>query len=100
MSRSSWATSEQVLTRRKPVSVATGRQGRSREKFAVAGAVTQEIVESILADLPFRGGDESGMLVNGLRSTPLTALYIVFRKTAQMLDTAGFLADVDGGTAA
>ena len=40
------------------------------------------------------------MLVNALRSTPLTELYIVFRKTAQMLDTAVFLADVDGGTAA
>jgi dihydroxyacetone kinase len=40
------------------------------------------------------------MLVNGLRSTPLTELYIVFRKTAQMLDAAVFLADVDGGTAA
>ena len=56
-----------------------------------------QIVETILTDLPFRGGDESGMLVNGLRSTPLTELYIVFRKTAQMLDATPFPADVDGG---
>jgi dihydroxyacetone kinase len=59
-----------------------------------------QIVETILADLPFRRGDESGMLMNGLRSTLLTELCIVFRKTAQMLDTAVFLAEVDGGTAA
>ena len=59
-----------------------------------------QIVETILTDLPFRGGDESGMLVNGLRSTPLAELYMVFRKTAQMLDVAVFLANVDGGTAA
>jgi dihydroxyacetone kinase len=37
------------------------------------------------------------MLVNGLKSTPLTELYIVFRKTAQMLDATPFPADVDGG---
>jgi hypothetical protein len=37
MSRSSWATSDQ---RWKAVSVAMGHQGRSREKFAVAGDVT------------------------------------------------------------
>jgi hypothetical protein len=46
------------------------------------------------------GEMRTAMLVNGLRSTPLTELYIVFRKTAQMLDAAVFLADVDGGTAA
>jgi dihydroxyacetone kinase len=38
--------------------------------------------------------------VNGLRSTPLTELYIVFHETAQRLDAAVFLADVDGGIAA
>jgi phosphoenolpyruvate---glycerone phosphotransferase subunit DhaK len=80
--------------------VAMGHQGRSRDKFSNADDVTHQIVETILADLPFRRGDETAMLVNGLRSTSLTELYIVFRKTAQMLDTAGFRADVDGGTAA
>ena len=40
------------------------------------------------------------MLMNGLRSTPLTELHIAFDETAQMLDTAAFRADVDGGTAA
>ena len=84
----------------KSVPMAMGHQARSREKFVVPDEATRQIVESILADLPFRRGDKFGMLVNGLRSTPLAELYIVFRKTAQMLDTAVFLADVDGGTAA
>lgn len=75
-----------------------GHQGRGWEKFSNADDVTHQIVQTILAGLPFRRGDETAMLVKGLRSTPLTELYIVFRKTAQMLDAAVFLAD--GGTAA
>jgi dihydroxyacetone kinase-like protein len=66
-----------------------GEPGRSREKFSSADEVTQQIVETILSDLPFRRGDETAVLVNGLGSTPLAELYIVFRKAAQMLDAAG-----------
>ena len=84
-------------------SIRKAHKGASRRVVSGTGVrfdVTHQIVETILAGLPFRRGDETAMLVNALRSTPLTELYIVFRKTAQMLDAAVFLADVDGGTAA
>ena len=39
-----------------------------------------------MEDLPFQSGDEVGVLVNGLGSTPLLELLIMFRRLNKILE--------------
>lgn len=66
-----------------------GEPGQSRQPLAKADEITAIMVGRVLEDLPFRAGDEVGVLVNGLGSTPLSELYIVFRRVSQILCNAG-----------
>ncbi len=66
-----------------------GEPGQKRSKILSADAVTEHLVSRILEDLPFHSGDEVAVLVNGLGSTPLAELYIVFRRAAHLLADAG-----------
>ena len=47
--------------------------------------IVGKMMEKILTDLPFKGGDEVCLLVNDLGSTTLMELLIVNRKVAQIL---------------
>ncbi len=66
-----------------------GEPGQMRGKWIPADSITDQLVARILEDLPFNSGDEVAVLINGLGSTPLAELYIVFRRVAQLLQTAG-----------
>ena len=66
-----------------------GEPGQARTKWTPADCVTDQLMARILEDLPFRAGDEIAVLVNGLGSTPLAELYIVYRRAAQLLENAG-----------
>ena len=48
-----------------------------------------EQVAAILADVPYRRGDEVAVLVNGLGATPKEELYLLYRRTKQLLDAEG-----------
>jgi dihydroxyacetone kinase-like protein len=50
-----------------------------------ADETTIILAQQILEDLPFKAGDEVAVLVNGLGSTPLLELLIMFRKLSQIL---------------
>jgi dihydroxyacetone kinase-like protein len=62
-----------------------GEPGEQRQKLEPADTVVGRMMPRILEDLPFTAGDEVAVLVNGLGSTPLCELYIVFRRVAQIL---------------
>lgn len=62
-----------------------GEPGERRMKLQPADEVTDQIVGRILEERLFQPGDEVAVLVNGLGSTPLAELFIVFRRTAQLL---------------
>jgi dihydroxyacetone kinase-like protein len=47
--------------------------------------VIDEIMESILADLDYRGTDVA-LLVNGLGGSPAEELYVVYRRVKQICD--------------
>ncbi|MCU1636125.1 MAG: dihydroxyacetone kinase, partial [Cryobacterium sp.] len=47
------------------------------------------ILAPILDDLPFTGGDEALVLVNGMGGTPQIELYIMFRRAAEVLTERG-----------
>jgi dihydroxyacetone kinase-like protein len=62
-----------------------GEPGVSREKMTNSDTIVGKMMEKILTDLPFKGGDEVCLLVNDLGSTTLMELLIVNRKVAQIL---------------
>lgn len=62
-----------------------GEPGVRRGKLQTADEIVDQIMEAILADLPFRQGDEVCVLVNGLGSTSRLELMIVARRAMQVL---------------
>ena len=57
-----------------------GETGIRRGKLEPADQIVEEMLEKIVADLPYVSGDEVAVLVNGLGATPLDEQYIVTRK--------------------
>jgi dihydroxyacetone kinase len=66
-----------------------GEPGVRRGPLETADEIAHELTRAILADLPYRRGDEVGVLVNGLGATPKEELYILYRSVAQILDGEG-----------
>ncbi|AEV28044.1 dihydroxyacetone kinase [Sphaerochaeta pleomorpha str. Grapes] len=66
-----------------------GETGIRRGKLETADEITVEMLDQILADLPFYSGDEVAVLVNGLGATPLDEQYIVTRKIDEHLAGVG-----------
>lgn len=56
-----------------------GETGIRRGELETADQITVEMLDKIVADLPYVSGDEVAVLVNGLGSTPLDEQYIVTR---------------------
>jgi dihydroxyacetone kinase DhaK subunit len=66
-----------------------GEPGVRRGPLETADAVTDHLLEALLADLPHDRGDRVDVLVNGLGATPVEELYLVFRRAAARLADAG-----------
>lgn len=66
-----------------------GEPGRRRVPVAPAREIAQMLVEPVLADLDFTGGDGVLAFVNGLGATPLIELYLMYAEIAALLDKAG-----------
>ena len=66
-----------------------GEPGRERTALLNAREITARMAETVLADLPFRGGDRVIAMVNGMGGTPLMELYLVYRELADVLKGAG-----------
>ncbi|MGE5517411.1 MAG: dihydroxyacetone kinase subunit DhaK [Bacteroidota bacterium] len=66
-----------------------GEPGRHRVPIASADDVAAMLMEPVLADLPFKAGDDIILFVNGMGGTPLIELYIVYRKAAAIAAAHG-----------
>ncbi len=66
-----------------------GETGIRRGKLEPADQITDEMLDKIVADLPYIKGDEVAVLVNGLGATTLDEQYIVTRRIHQYLDNKG-----------
>ncbi len=66
-----------------------GEAGIRRGKIESADRITDEMLDKILADIPYVAGDEVAVLVNGLGATPLDEQYIVTRKINERLQKEG-----------
>jgi dihydroxyacetone kinase-like protein len=66
-----------------------GEPGRRRLPLATAGEIAQLLVEPIVGDLPFAGGDAVIAFVNGMGGTPLIELYLMYNEVASILGGHG-----------
>jgi phosphoenolpyruvate---glycerone phosphotransferase subunit DhaK len=66
-----------------------GEPGRKRVPLAPARDVAAMLVEPILADLDFTGGEGVLAFVNGMGGTPLLELYLMYNEVAQILAKSG-----------
>lgn len=66
-----------------------GEPGRQRLPLAPAKRVAEYLLDPLLADLDFTGGDGVIAFVNGMGGTPLIELYLMYHEMAGILDRAG-----------
>jgi phosphoenolpyruvate---glycerone phosphotransferase subunit DhaK len=66
-----------------------GEPGRRREKLASADQIVDELVEAVASDLPFGRGDNVALMINGLGGTPISELYILYRRAHNQLAARG-----------
>jgi dihydroxyacetone kinase-like protein len=66
-----------------------GEPGRHRIPMENADGITERLLEPVLGDLKVQSGDKVLLFVNGMGGTPLSELYIVYRRAAQILADRG-----------
>ncbi len=66
-----------------------GEPGRRRVPMAPAHEVAEMLVEPILSDLDFTGGDGVIAFVNSMGGTPMLELYLMFSEVASILEKSG-----------
>jgi phosphoenolpyruvate---glycerone phosphotransferase subunit DhaK len=66
-----------------------GEPGIWRDKLKPADAITDEMVDRLLADMPLGKGDRVSVLVNSLGATPHEELYIMYRRLNSILSGKG-----------
>ena len=65
-----------------------GEPGRWRRPIAPARQLAEYLIEPILADFDFTGGDGVIAFLNGMGGTPLIELYLMYGEVATMLSKA------------
>jgi len=67
-----------------------GEPGRERMRLEPADRIVDRLLDAVLADLPFRGGDRVLAFVNGMGGTPLIELYVAMRRVGEALEAGGY----------
>lgn len=66
-----------------------GEPGRERRPMTTADAIVDELLEAVVSDLPYASGDRVALMINGLGGTPISELYLLFRRAHQQLAERG-----------
>jgi len=66
-----------------------GEPGSRRGPLETADEIADDFVEALVADLALTRGAQVAVLVNGLGATPLEELYLLYRRTHQILTGRG-----------
>jgi dihydroxyacetone kinase-like protein len=68
-----------------------GEPGRRRDKLTTADAMTDELLDAVVKDLPYVAGDRVALMINGLGGTPISELYILFGHAHERLTELGIM---------
>ncbi|MCL3860261.1 dihydroxyacetone kinase subunit DhaK [Actinotalea sp. K2] len=66
-----------------------GEPGRRRIPMASADEITEMLTTPVLDDLGLGGGEQVLLFVNGMGGTPLSELYVVYRKARHLVEARG-----------
>ena len=66
-----------------------GEPGRERRPLAPADQIVDELLDAVVGDLPYSSGDRVALMINGLGGTPVSELYILYRRAHQQLADKG-----------
>lgn len=66
-----------------------GEPGRHKIPMENADGITDRLLEPVLGDLGIAAGDTVLLFVNGMGGTPLSELYIVYRRAVQVIQEKG-----------
>jgi phosphoenolpyruvate---glycerone phosphotransferase subunit DhaK len=66
-----------------------GEPGRERRKLTNADAIADELLDAVVTDLPYNSDDRVALMINGLGGTPISELYILYRRAHQQLADRG-----------
>jgi phosphoenolpyruvate---glycerone phosphotransferase subunit DhaK len=66
-----------------------GEPGRRRVKLAAADAIVDELLTAVADDLPYKSGDDVALMINGLGGTPISELYLLYRRAHSQLAARG-----------
>lgn len=66
-----------------------GEPGRRRAKLASADEIVDELLETVVNDLPYESGDRVALMINGLGGTPISELYILYGRAHRQLAERG-----------
>ena len=66
-----------------------GEPGTHREALRPADEIVDQLLDKIFADIPLGNGDETALLINGLGATPLSELFIINRRVAEVFAAKG-----------
>lgn len=66
-----------------------GEPGRRRAKWAPANDLVDELLNAVVADLPFTSGDRVALMINGLGGTPISELYLLYGIAHEKLEAMG-----------
>lgn len=66
-----------------------GEPGRERKKMTDADTIADELLDAVVTDLPYSSGDDVALMINGLGGTPISELYILYRRAHQQLVEKG-----------
>jgi phosphoenolpyruvate---glycerone phosphotransferase subunit DhaK len=66
-----------------------GEPGRKRVKFAPANQIVDEMLEAVVSDIPYKSGDEVGLMINGMGGTPISELYLLYGHAHEQLVKRG-----------
>ncbi|MEV4636675.1 dihydroxyacetone kinase subunit DhaK [Actinoplanes sp. NPDC049548] len=66
-----------------------GEPGRERRKLSNADAIADDMLEAVVTDLPYHSGDRVALMINGLGGTPISELYVLYRRAHQQLADRG-----------
>jgi dihydroxyacetone kinase-like protein len=66
-----------------------GEPGRERRTLKEADALVDDLLDAVVPDLPYATGDRVALMINGLGGTPISELYIAYRRAHQRLAGLG-----------
>jgi dihydroxyacetone kinase-like protein len=66
-----------------------GEPGRRRAKWSPANDLVDQLLDAVVPDLPFAGGDRVALMINGLGGTPISELYLLYGIAHEKLQERG-----------